>query len=70
MTLKWDILPCPFCGGQPEMRSSETERIDGEFVTHWQLVCLEGGVRLHTSWHTDQSRAVGAWNRRHRKKNA
>jgi len=64
MTSEWELLSCPFCGQKPVWRSQESESLDGSFVKHWQLVCIAEGVRLHTSWHTDQSRAVGAWNRR------
>ena len=64
MTSEWELLPCPFCGEQPKWREQESEKLDGDAVTHYQLVCLNDGVRSHTSWHTDQSRAVGAWNRR------
>jgi hypothetical protein len=48
-----------------KLREQESERVDGDGpVTHYQLVCLENGMVAHTSWHTDQTRAVGAWNRR------
>lgn len=64
MVSEWEILPCPFCGEQPEMREQSSEKLDGDEVLHYQLACLAGRTRCHTSWYTDESRAVGAWNDR------
>ena len=59
MTSEWELLPCPFCGEEPGWNIQEE---DGD--KYYQLLCLNNGVKAHTSWHTDQTRAVGAWNRR------
>ena len=64
MTSEWELLPCPFCGKQPEMREQVSEKLDGSEVMHYQLACLGGRTRCHTVWYTDETRAVGAWNGR------
>jgi hypothetical protein len=64
MTSEWELLPCPFCGEQPEWKRSTSEDDSGKTVVHHRLACLDRRTRCHTRWYTDETRAVGAWNGR------
>lgn len=53
-----DLLPCPFCGSEAEMR--KTPRIDGYVF----VVCRRCGAAGPGMYGHDEARAVEIWNTR------
>lgn len=55
-----ELLPCPFCGNQPELMEGHRN--------HWRVECPKCGVRraqfANGGAAEDQARAVRCWNRR------
>lgn len=59
-----ELKPCPFCGGNAQMRQSEDER-NGR--VSWQAKCantLNCIGNFISVWEYTEERAAEAWNRR------
>ena len=52
------LLPCPFCGGEVEVKSCSSNFFDSVF----EIVCRECGCRQAPSIHKEA--VINAWNRR------
>lgn len=63
-TVEGELLPCPFCGGEPYVRTFETESLwSHDQVTYTKVSCDECDIAFATEpGHETQSAA--AWNTR------
>lgn len=71
LTAELDLLPCPFCGGQPRLETRDVEpqgdpwyggKIE-TFVLCECGACLFDGY-FHEGFYDAETRAVEAWNKR------
>lgn len=53
-----DLKPCPFCGGEAELRAVDNEKIN----TDWYVLCLGCCVETFPSY--SRKKAAESWNRR------
>ncbi|MBQ5748790.1 MAG: Lar family restriction alleviation protein [Oscillospiraceae bacterium] len=56
------IKPCPFCGGQAELRLIPSYRYDGDPFDTWHVMCPKCEI---TTFHClTEGTAIRKWNRR------
>lgn len=54
-----DLLDCPFCGGEPVMRSLKSKEIDrNRHFIHCRSCGADGG------WAKNENNAINLWNQR------
>jgi Lar family restriction alleviation protein len=55
------LLPCPFCGKEPEI---DKYKIKG--IMHWNVGCMNDHCLVHVETDDFESKdeAIGAWNKR------
>ena len=52
-----DLLPCPFCGHEPEVRA-------GRGGTRWYVQCMNDQCKCTVQLFDSRAQAVKAWNTR------
>ena len=53
-----DLKPCPFCGGNAELRAADNKKVK----TDWYVLCLGCCAKTFPYW--NREKAAEAWNRR------
>ena len=61
MVFMKQLLPCPFCGKEPEI---DKYKIKG--LMHWDVSCMNDYCLVHveTDYFESEEEAIGAWNKR------
>ena len=61
MAFMKQLLPCPFCGKEPEI---DRYKIKG--IMHWNVSCMNDHCLVHveTDDFESEEEAIGAWNKR------
>lgn len=57
---KAGLLPCPFCGAEPEIKFLKETR---QFYAQWAIRCSNGDHACFSGFN-DRAHAIVAWNRR------
>ena len=53
-----ELKPCPFCGGEADIR------LDSELQIYFVIVCTKCPTNVGRMWYSKKKDAIEAWNRR------